>query len=94
MSDESREPTPSELKAGYEGKPPIPLDALDRGFPAALGFKVRHADYFERVDGGALHTDCCRRVSRRLRPPVLPGGAEEPATVTSVRRSSRARPLK
>lgn len=51
MPDENREPTLSELKAGYEGRPPIPLDTLEREFPAALGFKVRHADYFERVDG-------------------------------------------
>ena len=50
MAEEKR-PTLAQLKAAYTGKPPIPIEELEREFPPALGFKVRHADYYEQADG-------------------------------------------
>ena len=44
-------PTLAELKDAYTGKPPIPLEALEREFPPKLGFRVRHEDYYEEADG-------------------------------------------
>jgi hypothetical protein len=51
MADKQERPTLAELKAAYSGKPPIPLEVLEREYPEELGFKVRHEDYYEQADG-------------------------------------------